>query len=83
LFLVRGFLDRKNVTACTGHVVYLLRCARNVTYPAFNLGEVLARTLSYVAHHNDSKPLYAGAIATMVYEHIRKEREFHKIGTEI
>jgi hypothetical protein len=83
LFLVRGFLDRKNVTACTYHVVYLLRCARNGTYPAFNLGVIFARTLSYVVYHNETKPIYAGAIATMVYEHIREERGFNNIGTEI
>jgi hypothetical protein len=47
LFLVRGFLARKNVTASTGLVVYLLRCARNGTYPAFNLGVILARIFSY------------------------------------
>jgi hypothetical protein len=83
LFLVRGFLARKNVTACAGHVVYLLRCARNGTYPTFNLGVILARTLSYDLYHNESKPLYDGAIATMVYEHIREEWGFNNIGTEI
>jgi hypothetical protein len=83
LFLVRGFLAGKNVTSCTGHVVYLLRCARNGTYPAFNLGVILARILSYVVCHNESKPLFAGVIATMVYEHIREEQRFRNIGTEI
>jgi hypothetical protein len=83
LFLVRGFLARRNETACTCLVVYLLRCARNGTYPAFNLGVILARSLCYVFYHNESKPLYAGTIATMVYEHIREERGFNNNGTEI
>ena len=83
LFLVRGFLARKNTTACTGPVIYLLRCAKEVTYPDYNLGVILARTLSYAVSHNESKPLYAGAIATMVYEHIKTERKFKNIGTEI
>jgi hypothetical protein len=32
----------------------------------YNLGVILSRTLSYVVAHNDYKPLYAGAIATMM-----------------
>jgi hypothetical protein len=32
----------------------------------YNLGVILSRTLSYVAAHNDYKPLYVGAIATMM-----------------
>lgn len=83
MFLLRGFLARKNTTACTCPVIYLLRCAKNGTYPDFNLGVILARTLSYVVAHNESKPLYAGAIATMVYERIKEEMIFEDIGTEI
>ena len=83
LFLVRGFLARKNTTACTGPVIYLLRYAKIGTYLDFNLGVILARTLSYVVAHNESKPLYAGVIATMVYEHIKEEIRFENIGTEI
>jgi hypothetical protein len=83
LFLVRGFLESKNTTACTGPVIYLLRYAKNGTYLDFNLGVILARILSYVVAHNGSKPLYAGAIATMVYEHIKEERRFRNIGTEV
>jgi hypothetical protein len=56
-----------------------LRCARNGTYPTFNLGVILAITLSYVVYHNKTKPLYVVAIATMVYEHIREEWGFNNI----
>jgi hypothetical protein len=71
LFLVRGFLARKNTTTCTGPIIYLLRCAKEGTFPDYNMGVILVRTLSYVVAHNDSKHLYAGAIATMIYEHIK------------
>ena len=43
LFLVRGFLARKNTTACTWPIIYLLRCAKDGTNPNFNLGVILAR----------------------------------------
>jgi hypothetical protein len=39
--------------------------------------------MSYVVSHNESKPLYTGAIATMVYEDIKEERRFENIGTKI
>jgi hypothetical protein len=83
LFLVRGFLVRNNVTTCTEPIVYLFRCARTGDYPTFNLAVIFARSLSYVVCHNESKPLFAGVIATMVYEHIREEQRFRNIGTEI
>jgi hypothetical protein len=68
LFLVRRFLAINNVTTCTGPIVYLLRCARNGVFPIFNVGVILVRGLSYVVCHSESKPLFVGAIATMVYE---------------
>ena len=83
MFLVRGFLARKNTTACTGPIIYLLRCAKDGTYSNHNLGVILGRTLSYDVSHNESKPLYVGVIATMVYEHIKEERRFRNIGTEV
>jgi hypothetical protein len=83
LFLVRGFLARKNTTACTGPIIYLLRCAKDGTHPNFKLGVIISRTLSYAVCHNESKPTYAGAIAAMVYEHIKEERRFRNIGTEV
>jgi hypothetical protein len=83
LFLVREFLTRKNTTACTGPIIYLLRCAKEGTFPDYNLGVIIARTLSYVVSHNDSKPLYAGAIAILNNEHIKNERKFKYKGTEI
>jgi hypothetical protein len=39
--------------------------------------------LSYVVIHNESKSLYAGDIATMVYANIKEEQRFKNIGTEI
>jgi hypothetical protein len=83
LFLVRGFLARKNSTACTGPVIYLLKCAKEGRAPDYNLGVILARTLSYAVKHNLGKPLFAGAIATMVYEHIKDEIKFSNKGTKI
>lgn len=38
--------------------------------------------VSDVAHY-ESKPLYAGAISTMVFEHIKTDRKFKNKGTEI
>jgi hypothetical protein len=60
-----------------------LRNAKDGTYPDYNVGVILARILSYDVSYNESKPLYAGSIATMVYEHIKKERKFRNIGTEV
>lgn len=44
----------------------------------YNLGVMLARSLHLVVRRNttDSTPIYAGAIATLVYEHIKEERGF-------
>jgi hypothetical protein len=70
IFLVRGFLARKNTTPCTGPTIYLLRCATEGRYPDYNLGVIIARTLSYAVAHNDTKPLFVGAIATLIYKHI-------------
>ena len=43
-----------------------------------NLGVILARSLHSVVSRNnmDETPIYAGAIATLVYEHIKGERGF-------
>jgi hypothetical protein len=60
-----------------------LRCAKKGTYPDFNLGVILARSLSYVVAHNESKPIYSGAISTMVFEYIKEEKKLGEIGTEI
>jgi hypothetical protein len=76
-------LARKNTTACNGSIIYLLRYAKEGTFPDYNLGLILARTLSYVVAYNDSKPLYVGNIATMIYAHIKTERKFKNKGTEI
>jgi hypothetical protein len=54
----------------------LIECAKEGTFPDYNLGAILGRTLSYVVAHNYSKPIYAGAIATMIYEHIKTQMKF-------
>jgi hypothetical protein len=83
LFLVRGFLARKNTTPCTGPIIHLLRCAKEGIYGKYNLGVILARTFSYVVAHNESKSIYSGAISTMVFEYIKEEKKLGEIGTEI
>jgi hypothetical protein len=80
---VRGFLARKNTTACTGPIIYLLRCAKEGRYHDYNLGVILARILSYDVAHNDTKLLFAGAIATLIYKYIKEERKFKNRGTKI
>ena len=47
LFLVKGFLPRKNSTACIGPVLHLLKCAKEGVASRYNLGVMLARSLSY------------------------------------
>jgi hypothetical protein len=81
--LLEDFQQEKNTNACTGPISYLLRCAKKGTYPDFNLGVILARSLSYVVAHNESKPIYSGAISTMVFEYIKEEKKLGEIGTEI
>ena len=78
LFLARGFLARDNNSACTGPMVYLLKCAKENTTCEYNLGVILARTLHLAVRRNmtDTTPIYAGAIATLIYEHIKEERGF-------
>lgn len=83
LFLCRGFLARKNATGCTGPIIYLLRCAIKGVKPEYNLGVILARTLNRVVKHNETKPLYCGAIATLVFEYLEKERNFKSMGTPV
>ena len=59
-------------------MIYLLKCAKKNTPYAYNLGVILARSLHLVVSRNntDETPIYAGAIATLVYEHIKEERGF-------
>lgn len=78
LFLARGFLARDNTSACTGPMIYLLKCAKENTPSEYNLGAILARTLHLSVNRNDTNktPIYAGAIATLVFEHIKEERGF-------
>ena len=83
LFLVKGFLPRKNSTACTGPVLHLLKCAKEGVASNYNLGVMLARTLSYSVFHNESKPLFAGAIATMIHDYIKTEINSTYGGTEV
>jgi hypothetical protein len=61
-------------------IFLLVRCAKDRTYPHYNLGVILSRTLSYGVAHNKPKPLYVGAIAIMVDGHIKEERTFRNIG---
>ena len=86
LFLARGFLARDNSSACTGPMIYLLKCAKENTPCEYNLGVILARTLHFAVSRNntDETPIYAGAIATLVYEHIKNERGFgDNMGTRV
>ena len=78
LFLARGFLARDNNSACTRPIVYLLRCAKENLPCEFNLGVILARSLHTAVSINvtDATPIYAGAIATLVYNYIKDERGY-------
>ena len=44
---------------------------------------MLARTLSFAVSNNEGAPLFAGVIATMIYEYIKDVVEFYDIGTEV
>jgi hypothetical protein len=86
LFLARGFLARDNNSACTGPMVYLLKCAKENTTCGYNLGVILARSLHTAVSRNitDQTPIYAGAIATLVYEYIKDERGYgDNMGTPV
>jgi hypothetical protein len=85
LFLAIGFLARDNSPACTSPIVYLLKCAKEGRRCEYNLGVILARTLHFAVRNNEhGTPLFAGAIATLVYENIRIEKHFPKeMGTEV
>ena len=86
LFLERGFLARDNTSSCTGPMVYLLKCAKEGTPCQYNLGVILARSLHLAVSRNitDDTPIFSGAIATLVYEHIKEERGFDdNIGTVV
>ena len=78
LFLARGFLARDNTSACTGPMVYLLKCAKENTPCEYNLGVILARSLHNVVRRNatDFTPIYVGAIATLVFKYIKDERRY-------
>jgi hypothetical protein len=85
LFLARGFLARDNSLACTSPIVYLLKCAKEGRSCEYNLGVILARTLHFAVRNNEhGTPIFAGLIATLVYEHIKTERHFPKdMGTVV
>jgi hypothetical protein len=85
LFLARCFLARDNSSACTSPIVYLLKCAKEGRRCEYNLGVILARTLHFDVRNNEyGTPLFDGAIATLVYEHIRIEKNFpEEMGTEV
>jgi hypothetical protein len=85
LFLARGFLATDNSSACTSPIVYLLKCAKEGKSCEYNLGVILARTLHFAVRNNEhGTPIFASAIATLVYEHIKTERQFPKdMGTVI
>ena len=86
LFLARGFLARDNNSACTGPMVYLLKCAKENTPCEYNLGVILARSLNSAVSRNvtDQTPIYAGAIATLVYDYIKDERGYgDNMGTPV
>ena len=78
LFLARGFLARDNTSACTGPIIYLLKCAKENKACEYNLGVILARSLHNAVSRNvsDGTPIYAGAIATLVYKYIKDERGY-------
>ena len=59
-------------------MVYLLKCAKENTPCEYNLGEILARSLHNVVGRNatDFTPIYAGAIATLVFKYIKDERRY-------
>jgi hypothetical protein len=79
LFLARGFLARDNSSACTSPIVYLLKCAKDGKSCEYNLGVILARTLHLAVRNNEhGTPIFAGAISTLVYEHIKTERHIPK-----
>ena len=86
MFLARGFLARDNNSACTGPIVYLLRCAKENIPCEFNLGVILARSLRTAVSRNvtDKTPIYAGAIATLVFNYIKDERGYDdNMGTHL
>jgi hypothetical protein len=73
-FLARGFLARDNSTSCTTNIYHLLKCAKEGVSPAYNLGVMLARTLSYsVTHNYQGTPLVCGGIATLIHNYIKDD----------
>jgi hypothetical protein len=84
-FLARGFLARDNSSGCTTPILNLLRCVKEGVAPTYNLGVMLARTLSYsVAHNHNNTPLTCADIATLVYEHIKDDMKLNSyLGTKV
>jgi hypothetical protein len=84
-FLARGFLARDNSSACTAPILHLLRYAKEGVAPTYNLGVMLARTLSYfVAHNYNDTPLTCGGIPTLVYDYIKVDMNLNSyLGTKV
>ena len=78
MFLARGFLARDNTSACTGPIIYLLKCEKENKACEYNLGVILARSLNIAVSRNvsDGTPIYAGAISTLIYKYIKDERGY-------
>ena len=80
--MVKGFQPRKNSTARTGPVLHLLKCAKEGVASNYNLGVIFGR-ISFLVYHKESKPLFAGAIATMIHEYIKTDISSTYEGTEV
>jgi hypothetical protein len=78
-FLTRGFLARDNLSACSRSIIYLLRCAAMNIEPTYNLGAMVARSLSLACSHNSASRLYCGGIATLVRNYIQDSRLFRVV----
>ena len=51
-------------------------CAAKNIKPTYNLGAMVARSLSLACSHNTASRLYCGAIATLVREYIKGTKLF-------
>ena len=69
--MTRRFLARDNLSACTRPIIYLLKCAAKNIKNDYNLGAMVARSLSLACAHNTTSRLYCGGIATLVREYIK------------
>ena len=72
-FLTRGFLARDNFSSCTKPIMYWLKCAIDQASPTYNLGAMLARSLSLACVHNWATPRHCGGIATLVANYLAGE----------